>query len=206
MILSAVFSARKPVFERERERDVSALLTHLTTALISGTPIPITSVPEELMQKQPLMIRPGPLPLHPSACTRQNTHGRPKHGRPNQIYFVPQPSGAPRNKLYGQRLDIATPNRTEQITGFAEPIMKIPKDPHNDPGYAIVRARWPRPRPRRAEPRAAGSRPQQTPEPCTTPLPVARVSQPTRARHPRRGSDDLPRRSLALLNLAQIAP
>src|ERR1039458_3154579 len=49
--------------ERERERDVSAALTHLHTAPTGRTSIPITSVPVGLMQKLPLFMRSGPSPF-----------------------------------------------------------------------------------------------------------------------------------------------
>jgi hypothetical protein len=48
--------------ERERERDVSALLTHLPTGTLERTPTLITPVPNGLTRKQPLFIRPGPSP------------------------------------------------------------------------------------------------------------------------------------------------
>ena len=73
-----------PERERERERDVSALLTHLPTGALGRTPTLITSVPNGLTRKQPLFIRSGPLPNNPLQALKpvQKTD-------PNPIYRAP---------------------------------------------------------------------------------------------------------------------
>jgi len=60
--------------------------THLHTGDPSAATIPVTSVPNGLTRKQPLVMRSGPLPNIPcyalASIQRIN---------PNLIYFVPQP-------------------------------------------------------------------------------------------------------------------
>jgi hypothetical protein len=66
--------------ERERERDVSALLTHLPTGLFKPAATPDTYVPKELTRKQlPHRSDQGPSPKETLYCaTRSTTKGRPK--------------------------------------------------------------------------------------------------------------------------------
>src|ERR1022692_2556153 len=80
----AVFGARarllpaKSGIERERERDVSAALTHLHTGGPSAATVPITSVPCGLTRKQPLFMRSGPLPNIPYKALEIDPEDQPK--------------------------------------------------------------------------------------------------------------------------------
>src|SRR4029077_9819849 len=79
--------------ERERERDVSALLTHLPTEPFWLAAIPSTYVPNELTRKQlPHRSDTGPSPQETLYCaTRSTTQGRPK---PDPMY-APSHQSAP---------------------------------------------------------------------------------------------------------------
>ena len=64
--------------ERERERDVSATLTHLATGPYERPAIPNTHVPNGLTRTQPLFIRSGPLPNIPCKALDIDPEDRPK--------------------------------------------------------------------------------------------------------------------------------
>ena len=74
--------------ERERERDASALLTHLVTANPLGATRPDTSPTELLNTTRPLFIRSGSSPILPKSALKatqttdpNNPIYRPKHPR-----------------------------------------------------------------------------------------------------------------------------
>jgi hypothetical protein len=79
--------------ERERERDVSAALTHLPTGPCEHAKIPTTSVPNGLTRKQPLIIRFRPSPQNPLLSA---LHRFPRNRPKPDLY---KSSGVPKGGL-----------------------------------------------------------------------------------------------------------
>jgi hypothetical protein len=101
--------------ERERERDVSALLTHLPTGTPRCPTALITPVPNELMRKNnPSSCDPAPLPYsHSPAKKRLPSIQRTD---PNPIYRRPAPT-----------LDAMTPKNIQSTIWF------VKSEPHPNP-------------------------------------------------------------------------
>ena len=77
--------------ERERERDVSAVLTHLPTGTPRYADTPITPVPNGLMRKQPLPIT----VRHPSLTMiplLRATNSRPRRPTPIRPIVIKHPT------------------------------------------------------------------------------------------------------------------
>ncbi len=111
--------------ERERERDVSALLTHLPTGPNGLAATPDTYVPNELTRKQlPHRSDTGPSPKETLYCaTRSTTQGRPK---PDP--YVPAPHRAPlQETLYSTSSHMSIPNSKSTVHTSPSPPPKPPE-------------------------------------------------------------------------------
>jgi hypothetical protein len=169
---------------------VSATLTHLATGPKEHAAIPTTSVPNGLTRKRPLIIRSGPLPLHP-LLKRLTSIQRTD---PNPIYSLCPSSRTPNAEDYMTFGLILQPPAEKRHKPFPRANRWRRPAPPPARRYTIVPISKASHHPRRERAPAGQGHARVHVRALPDAQPAGRRSITPRARHPRRGSDNLANR------------